>query len=463
LVKQKKQLPLRPKLIQIQLTNHIIVYKTISQVKTNTILAAFMLLFISLFANSAYAGGPAKEGEDMKVTAVNATMHHIGDAHDFHIFGDVHLPLPCMAYSAEGFFFAMSSAFHHGQHAIDGYMMHHGTLYKIKNFGKTGTVDLTVRAPKIGGQSGDNHTTVDSNGVHNHHADANAHNHADVKEGKNPDGKKAFILSFDNNSYELEAASSIQGLSSWYDFSITKNVFSMFLAFLLMFFIFKRVATAYEVRHHQSPKGIQSLLEPVIVFLRDEVAKPGIGKSWERFFPFLLSLFFFILINNLIGLVPFFPGSSNVTGNLGTTIVLAFFTFLVVNFSGNKHYWQHIFWMPGVPAFVKVILTPIEVIGIFLKPITLFIRLFANITAGHIIILSLVSLIFIFNSTGQLGGGPGGIAIAVPFVFALNFMELLVAFLQAFIFTLLTALYIGSAVEEHHHEEHAHEEGAAHH
>ena len=430
--------------------------------KTNFILAAFALFFVYLFANPLQAGEP-KAGEDMKTTAIKATMHHIGDAHEFHLFGDVHLPLPCIAYSPEGFFFAMSSAFHHGQHAIDGYMMYHGTLYKIKSFGKKGTQDLTVRAPKVGGHTGENHTTVDNNGVHNHHQDANhAHAHADVQEGKNAENKKALILNFDNNSYELEPASALQGLSSWYDFSITKNVFSMFLAFLLLFFIFKKVATAYEVRHHQSPKGIQSLLEPVIVFLRDEVAKPAIGqKSWERFFPFLLSLFFFILINNLIGLIPFFPGSSNVTGNLGTAIVLAFFTFLVVNFSGNKHYWQHIFWMPGVPAFVKIILTPIEVIGIFLKPITLFIRLFANITAGHIIILSLVSLIFIFNSTGQLGGGPGGIAIAVPFVFALNFMELLVAFLQAFIFTLLTALYIGSAVEEHHHEEHAHEDGAA--
>jgi F-type H+-transporting ATPase subunit a len=450
---------LRPNYTKIKLINHIIVYKTISQVKTNYILAAFALFLISLFATPIYAGEPAKKGEDMKETAIKATMHHISDAHDFHIFGDIHLPLPCIAYSSDGFFFAMSSSFHHGSQAVDGYMMHHGTLHKIKNFDKKGNVDLTLRAPKVGGHTGENHTTVDSNGVHNHHADANAHSHADVTEGKNAEGKKALILNFDNKVYELEAASALQGLSSWYDFSITKNVFSMFLAFLLMFFIFKRVATAYEIRHHKSPKGIQSLLEPVIVFLRDEVAKPAIGHSWERFFPFLLSLFFFILINNLMGLIPFFPGSSNVTGNLGTTIVLAFFTFLVVNFSGNKHYWQHIFWMPGVPAFVKIILTPIEVIGIFLKPITLFIRLFANITAGHIIIMSLVSLIFIFNSTGQLGGGAGGIVIAVPFVFALNFMELLVAFLQAFIFTLLTALYIGSAVEEHHHEEHAHEEG----
>jgi F-type H+-transporting ATPase subunit a len=420
----------------------------------NKHIIAFLALLVSFFASPTLFAGGAGEG-DMKQQSISATMHHIGDAHEFHLFGHVSIPLPCIAFSDKGFFFSLSSAFEHGNKAVDGFMMHHGTLLRIKGFEKAGVVDISEMPATFGGH-GNGNQTVDTAGVHGGHTPA----HTGAKEAhpqvaKNKDGKME--LSFEGKTFELEGAAALQNFgSSWYDFSITKNVFSMFLAFLLMYFLMRKIANAYEINRNKSPKGLQSLLEPVIVFLRDEVAKPAIGKTWEKYFPFVLSLFFFILINNLIGLVPFFPGGSNVTGNLGTTIVLAFFTFLVVNFSGNKHYWQHIFWMPGVPAFVKVILTPIEVLGIFLKPITLFIRLFANITAGHIIILSLVSLIFIFNESGQLGGAPGGIAIAVPFVFALNFMELLVAFLQAFIFSLLTCLYIGSAVEEHeHHDEHA--------
>ena len=267
---------------------------------------------------------------------------------------------------------------------------------------------------------------------------------------------KGLYVSYQGKQYELEAASTIQGMTSWQDFSMTKNVASMILGFLLLSLIFTSVAKGYKTREGQAPKGLQSLLEPIFTFLRDGVMVPTLGDKWEKYFPFLCSLFFFILINNLLGLIPFFPGSANVTGNIGVTLVLAFITFLVVNFSGNKHYWEHILWMPGVPAWVKIILTPLEVLGIFIKPITLLIRLFANITAGHIIILSLVSLIFVFNASGQMGGGPGGAALAVPFVFALNMLELFVAFLQAYVFTLLATLYIGSAIEEHHHHEEAH-------
>jgi F-type H+-transporting ATPase subunit a len=168
-----------------------------------------------------------------------------------------------------------------------------------------------------------------------------------------------------------------------------------------------------------------------------------------------MSLFFFILFCNLLGLMPFFPGGANVTGNLGVTFVLAVFAFIITNINGNRHYWQHIVWMPGVPAFVKLILTPVEILGLVIKPFSLMIRLFANISAGHIIILSLIGLIFVFGESGtNMGGGVMGVLIGGAFTAFMNLIELLVAFLQAFVFAMLTASYIGAAVEEGHHDHH---------
>jgi F-type H+-transporting ATPase subunit a len=197
------------------------------------------------------------------------------------------------------------------------------------------------------------------------------------------------------------------------------------------------------------------------VFIRDEVAKPMIGeKKYERFMPFIMTLFFFILFCNLLGLLPFFPGGSNVTGNIGVTLVLAVFAFIVTNLNGNKHYWEHIFWMPGIPAWVKTILTPVEVLGLVIKPFSLMIRLFANISAGHIIILSLIGLVFVFGNNGtNLGGGIAGAVIGGAFTAFMNLIELLVAFLQAFVFSLLTASYIGAAVDEGHGHDHDHDHG----
>ncbi|MBL0111316.1 MAG: F0F1 ATP synthase subunit A [Saprospiraceae bacterium] len=194
----------------------------------------------------------------------------------------------------------------------------------------------------------------------------------------------------------------------------------------------------------------------MILFLRDEVAKPFIGAKWEKFFPFLLAQFFFILGLNLFGQVPFF-GGSNVTGNLSVTMVLALIAFILTTINGNKNYWQHILWMPGVPAWVKTILTPVEILGIFIKPLTLMLRLFANITAGHMTLVVFVSLIFIFGKSGQNVGGSLGASIGSGLlsVFMMA-IELLVAFIQAYVFTLLTASYLGAATEEHHHAEEKH-------
>lgn len=231
---------------------------------------------------------------------------------------------------------------------------------------------------------------------------------------------------------------------TFYDFSITKNVAAMILSVIVMMIVFPIAGSRYKKDTKAAPRGIQSLIEVVVVFIRDEVAIPAIGEhKYKKFMPFLLTVFFFILVNNLLGLL---PGAANVTGNISVTLTLAAFTFFITQFSANKQYWGHIFNTPGVPWWLLPIMIPVEIIGLFTKPFSLMVRLFANITAGHIIILSIIGLIFIFESVVL---GP----VSVLFAAVMNFLELLVAFLQAFVFTLLSAIYIGGAVEEHHHEE----------
>jgi F-type H+-transporting ATPase subunit a len=202
-------------------------------------------------------------------------------------------------------------------------------------------------------------------------------------------------------------------------------------------------------RQGKAPKGIHNLIEPLIIFIRDDVAKPSIGHKTDKFMPLLLTVFFFIFVNNVFGLIPIFPGGANVTGNIAVTMVLALVIFLTVNLNGNKYYWKHIF-MPDVPVWMYVIIIPIELLGVILKPFVLMLRLFANITAGHIIILGFFSLIFIFGAMSP-AGGIGVSPLSVAFTVFMGLLEMLVAFLQAFVFTLLSAIYIGMAVEEHHH------------
>lgn len=226
------------------------------------------------------------------------------------------------------------------------------------------------------------------------------------------------------------------------DFSITKNVFSLFLGFIVLILVFTAVARGYKKNEGKAPKGIQSLFEPLILFVRDEIAIPNLGHKYERYMPYLLTVFFFIWFMNILGLVPFFPGSANVTGNIAVTMVLAIITLVIILFSGNKNYWGHIF-NPPVPWWLKPLMIPVEMIGVFTKPFALMIRLFANITAGHILVLSLLTLPFIFNNMAVAGG-------SVVFTVFISLIELLVAFIQAFIFTILSALFIGMAIEEHH-------------
>jgi F-type H+-transporting ATPase subunit a len=210
-----------------------------------------------------------------------------------------------------------------------------------------------------------------------------------------------------------------------------------------------RMASSYKKRAGKAPKGIHNLLEPLILFIRDDVAKPSIGHKADKFMPLLLSIFFFIFVLNLFGLIPIFPGGANVTGNISITMVLAIIVFLTVNLNGNKYYWKHIF-VPDVPVWMYPIIIPIEVLGVILKPFVLMLRLFANITAGHIIILGFFSLIFIFGAI-KTEIGFAVTPLSVGFTVFMSMLELLVAFLQAFVFTLLTSIYIGMAVEEHHH------------
>lgn len=234
-----------------------------------------------------------------------------------------------------------------------------------------------------------------------------------------------------------------------WDLSITKNVFSLFFSSILLILIFTKISRRYQQKSQSPPKGIQSFIEPIIIFIRDDIAKSAIGeKEHKKFLPFLLTVFFFIFLNNLLGLVPFFPGGANLTGNIAVPMVLAALVFIITTISGKKYYWQHIFAMPGVPKPVLLILTPIEIFGVLLKPLVLMIRLFANITAGHIIILSFFSMIFIFGEMSPIAGY-GVSFFSILFVLFMMTLELLVAFLQAYVFTLLAAMYFGSAVEEH--------------
>lgn len=337
--------------------------------------------------------------------------HHIADDYVFHIAGDLYFPLPVIIYEpGHGLDVFMSSAFRHTDEnrlSRGKYYYHHGKLY----------------IPEL-----------DENG------------HIIMDEHGHPVGK-----------HEATLGDLIGGNSHvFYNFSITKNVFGLLLAVILLLVIFLSVAKAYKQHPDKAPRGLQSFMEPLILFVQNDIAIPFIGeKKYGKFLPYLLTLFFFIWINNLLGLIPIFPGSANVTGNIAVTMTLALFSLIMVLINGNKHFWGHLLNPSGVPLPIKLILVPIELIGIFTKPFSLMIRLFANITAGHIIIMSIIGITFILQS--YVVG-----VITTVFSVAMYILELLVAAIQAYIFTLLTAQMIGVAVEEvHGHGDHEHE--GAHH
>ncbi|CAN5195164.1 F0F1 ATP synthase subunit A [soil metagenome] len=259
-------------------------------------------------------------------------------------------------------------------------------------------------------------------------------------------GEHHNIVAYDG--YNLEHHRIYLGETKVLDLSITKNVAMLFINAIILFLVLTSVARSYKQNAGKAPKGLQSFIEPIVLFVKNDIVKPNIGPKYEKFLPYLLTLFFFVLFGNLLGLL---PGAANLSGNIAVTLVLALLTFLITNFNGNKAYWSHILWTPGVPLLLRIIILPVELIGIFTKPFSLTIRLFAAITAGHIVLLSLVGLTFVFHSWFV------GIGASI-FVLFISLIELLVAGIQAYVFTLFSALYIGMAVADHSHgHEHEHE------
>ena len=241
------------------------------------------------------------------------------------------------------------------------------------------------------------------------------------------------------------------------DFSFTRHLIFALLGSTIVLIIFLRLAARYKrgIGRETPPQGIfQNLFETLIVFVRDDVARPNLGDDhYKKFLPYLLTVFFFILVCNLLGLVPF---GATATSNLMITSVLAAFTFFLTQLNGSKDHWMHVFWPPGMPVLVKLLLIPTEIMGLFTKPIALAIRLFANLTAGHLVILSLIGLIFTFGGLFGPVAGYGVAPVSIGFTLFVYLLEILIAFIQAYIFTILSALFIGMAVAEHSHDEHGH-------
>ncbi|WP_241518397.1 F0F1 ATP synthase subunit A [Bacteroidetes bacterium endosymbiont of Geopemphigus sp.] len=346
--------------------------------KSKVIIFSFFFVLLSFSGYSQLPETPPHQGKILNPAEV--ILEHIRDAHEWHLWGsaekNLSLPLPVILWD-EGWHIFSASRFEHGKKVVKDA----GKYYRIvhEKIYKTNASGLLLQ-------------------------DTSAH-----------------IA----NERPL-------------DLSITKNVVATFLSVLILCGVFLSMSASY--KGHLPGSFPARLLESVVLFVRDELAIPNIGaKKYRPYLPFLLTIFFFILVNNILGLLPAAP---NVTGNISTTLVLAMMTFIIVNMRAKKAYWKHIFWMPGVPMPVRFLLAPIEFAGVFIKPLTLCIRLFANMTAGHIIILSFICLIFIFKN--MLAAG-----FAMPFALFISLLEVLVAFLQAFIFTALSALFIGIALEDH--------------
>lgn len=377
-------------------------FSPIFKLKSTKIIAFLALFFAFSTVNAQNDVQPHEEmpeqiSEDGEEVDINSfILHHIADAHEFHFFGEGEgwkgLHLPIILWTDNGLTIFSSKKF------------------QLDNEGKV---------------------VAESNGQYF----TRYHNKIYYASEEMVHGSYLEVETAADGHHEVLNAKPL-------DFSITKNVFTIFFSIIVLCVLFIGVANSYKKREGKAPKGFQSLVEPIIIFVRDDIARPNLGYKYERFMPYLLTVFFFIWFNNMLGLVPFFPGSANVTGNIAVTMVLAAITFIITTVNGNKYYWAHIF-KPHVPWWLYPLMIPVEIIGMFTKPIALMIRLFANITAGHILVLALISLIFVFKSVAVAPA-------SLLFVLFISLIELLVAFIQAFIFTILSALFIGMAIEEHH-------------
>ena len=363
-------------------------------IKSKVLIILFLSSCFASFAKSSKEVDNSNEEFNPK----EMILHHVKDAYGMHIATlnasqdhpiHISIPLPIIVYTEKGFTVFSSSAFHHDYHG---------------------------------------HEVVERNG----HRFINLH-------------EKVYVLDAGANQAVFgEDGHVVNAHRPKFDLSITRNVFMMWVSIALLLFIFLSASRRYKKTNNYVPSGIASFVEPLIVFVRDEIGKPMIGEQkYERYMPYLLTVFFFIWINNIFGLIPILNGA-NLSGNIAFTFTLATLTFIITTFSGNRHYWKHIFWMPGLPVPMKIFLMPIEIIGIFIKPVSLMIRLFANITAGHVIILALMSLIFVFKTIAIA-------PVSVAFSLFITVIEVIVTAIQAYIFTILSALYFGMATEEEHH------------
>ena len=370
----------------------------------------FTVLALVFTSFGVFAGGGDKQSSennggkvDTKEEIEKYIKHHLADSHDFSLFSytndageknHVGFPLPVIVWTSKGLKTFMSSSFHHND---------------------------------------DGHVIVEKGGV------KLAKIHSKIYELN----KGATEVSFDETHHATNAHTVL-------DFSITKSVFGILLAGLLMVLGFSSLAKGY--KKGAIPTGVGRVLEPLVIYVRDEIARPNIGeKKYKKFMPYLLTVFFFIWISNLLGLTPL---GFNVTGQIAVTVCLALFTLVVYITSGTKDFWAHTLWMPGVPKILRPVLAVLELAGFLLiKPFSLLVRLFANITAGHSVVMGIAALMVLLKAKFGTVGATG---ISFLLTLFLTVIELLVAFLQAFIFTMLSALFIGMAVEEHDHAEAGH-------
>lgn len=374
---------------------------------SNTIKTLLQLLILCFSLQSFALSDTEQEGAvSTKEEVDEYILHHLKDSHDFHLFSytndagerkHVGFPLPVILWSSNGLVTFMSSEFHHDDN---------GEVIVEKNGSKFVKLHSKIYELEAGASS----------------------------------------VNFDEEHHATNARKVL-------DFSITKSVVGVLLVGLLMLLAFSSLAKQYAKK--SIPTGFGRVLEPLVLYVRDEIARPNIGeKHYRKFTGYLLTVFFFIWVLNLLGLTPF---GFNVTGQIAVTACLAIFTLIIYTVSGNKDYWMHILWMPGVPVFVKPILAIIELAGAFIiKPFSLLVRLFANISAGHIVVMSLIAIMFTLKESLGVAGATG---LSLVLSFFITLIEVLVAFLQAYIFTALSALFIGMAVAEHDHDHHHDEAG----
>jgi F-type H+-transporting ATPase subunit a len=385
-------------------------------------------------------GSGTVSGHELEDEISDVIIHHVMDTHDWHLadIGEtpIALHLPWILYNSHtGLeFFSSTHALAENEHYLESHdkVYHVASKTPVHTFHNVAADSVEKNElKKMVAESADKYAFVHHKGI-----------------DRAADGKKTKVDHVE--VYELVPGTTL------IDFSLTKTGLQILIVAIVLFLMFTSVARAYKKRAGMAPKGLQSFMEPVILFVRDDVAKPYLHGKHDKFVPYLLSLFFFIWFSNMLGLTPL---SSNIAGNTTITIMLALITLILIVANSTKDFWMHILWFPGVPVWMKPLMFVVELMGFFTKPAALAIRLFANISAGHFMVLALISLIFILGDNGHsVGGAITIMPLSVAFSLFIFAVELLVAAVQAFVFSLLTAVFIGQAMETHAHDDH-HDDG----